>query len=348
MKSASPILSSIAPLAETSEAWIVDIWGVMHNGARAHPAAGEACKRFRARGGIVVLLSNAPRPFAAVVPHMTSLGVDPDAYDTGVTSGDATREMIADWQGRPLLHIGPERDRGLFKGYDVRFASPETAEVVICSGLNDDSKETPANYAGMFEGLLARRVPMICANPDILVERGEHLIYCAGALAADYEAKGGKVIYAGKPYGPIYDRTLREIARLKGRAGCERKHSLHRRRRRDRPQGRPQRRLPLGLHRQPDLSSRRPERAGADQAVCRSRLCTHRCPAGAGVVATFRAVLPAALRPPPHKPRRQADPSRRAWRGLRCFAVSNLSSSASCSLSLILCHSSNAGNDGVG
>jgi len=217
MKSASPILSTIASLADTSEAWIVDIWGVMHNGARAYAAAGDACRRFRARGGIVVLLSNAPRPFSAVVPHMTSLGVDPEAYDTGVTSGDATREMIEDWQGRPLLHIGPERDRGLFEGYDVRFTAPETAEVAVCSGLYDDSKETPADYAGLFEGLLARRVPMICANPDILVERGEQLIYCAGALAADYEAKGGKVIYAGKPYGPIYDRTLREIARLKGR-----------------------------------------------------------------------------------------------------------------------------------
>jgi len=217
MNSTSPILSSIAPLAEASEAWIVDIWGVMHNGARAHAAAGDACRRFRAKGGIVVLLSNAPRPFSAVIPHMTSLGVEADTYDTGVTSGDATREMIADWQGHPLLHIGPERDRGLFEGYDVRFAAPETAEVAICSGLYDDSKETPADYAGLFEGLRARQVPMICANPDILVERGEQLIYCAGALAAAYEAKGGKVTYAGKPYGPIYDRTLREIARLKGR-----------------------------------------------------------------------------------------------------------------------------------
>ena len=217
MNSTSPILSSIAPLAEASEAWIVDIWGVMHNGARAHAAAGDACRRFRAKGGIVVLLSNAPRPFSAVIPHMTSLGVEADTYDTGVTSGDATREMIADWQGRPLLHIGPERDRGLFEGYDVRFAAPETAEVAICSGLYDNSKETPADYAGLFEGLRARQVPMICANPDILVERGEQLIYCAGALAAAYEAKGGKVTYAGKPYGPIYDRTLREIARLKGR-----------------------------------------------------------------------------------------------------------------------------------
>lgn len=217
MTSATPIISSIAALADTSEAWIVDIWGVMHNGAHAHATAGEACKRFRARGGTVVLLSNAPRPFSAVVPHMTSLGVNPDAYDTGVTSGDATREMVAEWQRRPLFHIGPERDRGLFDGYDVHFAPPETAEVVVCSGLYDDSKETPADYAALFEGLLARRVPMICANPDIMVERGEELLYCAGALAADYEAKGGTVTYAGKPHGPIYDRTLREIARLKGR-----------------------------------------------------------------------------------------------------------------------------------
>jgi HAD superfamily hydrolase (TIGR01459 family) len=217
MPAAIPILSSIAPLAATSDAWIVDIWGVMHNGARAHAAAGDACRRFRAQGGVVVLLSNAPRPFSAVVPHMTSLGVAADAYDIGVTSGDATRELVAAWQGRPLLHIGPERDRGLFQGYDVRLSTPEVAEVVVCSGLYDDSKETPADYARLFDRLLARRVPMICANPDILVERGEQLIYCAGALAADYAARGGEVTYAGKPHAPIYERTLREIARLEGR-----------------------------------------------------------------------------------------------------------------------------------
>ena len=287
MNPAPPILSSIAPLAETSEAWIVDIWGVMHNGARAHAAAGDACRRFRARGGIVVLLSNAPRPFSAVIPHMTSLGVDPDAYDTGVTSGDATREMIADWQGRPLLHIGPERDRGLFEGYDVRFSAPETAEVVICSGLYDDSKETPADYATLFEGLLARQVPMICANPDIMVERGEELLYCAGALAADYEAKGGKVTYAGKPHIPIYDRTLREIARLKGRPVAKDKILCIGDGVETDLLGRPQCRLALGLHRQPDLSARRPERARADQAVRRSPLRAHRGVAGAGLVAAL-------------------------------------------------------------
>src|SRR5262245_5929381 len=196
---AVPILSSIATLAATSEAWIVDIWGVMHNGARAHQAAVGACARFRAGGGTVVLLSNAPRPFSAVIPHMTALGVDPQAYDGGVTSGDATRDMIRPWQGKPLLHIGPERHKGLFDGLDVLLASPDAAQVAVCSGLYDDTKETPADYADLFAGLLARGVPMICANPDIMVERGNQLLYCAGALAADYEANGGKVAYAGKP-----------------------------------------------------------------------------------------------------------------------------------------------------
>jgi HAD superfamily hydrolase (TIGR01459 family) len=212
-----PILSSVAQLADTSDAWIVDIWGVMHNGARAHPAAVEACIAFRRRGGSVVLLSNAPRPFAAVVPHMTTLGVPPAAYDAGVTSGDATRDMISAWQGRPLLHIGPERDLGLIAGLDIGLSPPETAEVVLCSGLYDDARETPADYAGLWPGLVARGVPMVCANPDIMVERGHDLIYCAGALAADYEAGGGKVTYAGKPHLPIYARTEAEIARLRGR-----------------------------------------------------------------------------------------------------------------------------------
>jgi len=216
MPAAIPILSSIAELAAGSEAWIVDIWGVMHNGARAHPAAVHACLKFRTAGGAVVLLSNAPRPFAAVVPHMTALGVPPEAYDAGVTSGDATRDTVAAWQGRSLLHIGPERDRGLLSGFDIHLAPPDRAEIVLCSGLYDDTRETPADYAGLFEALLARGVPMICANPDIMVERGNELIYCAGALAADYAAKGGHVAYAGKPHAPIYARTLAEIARIRG------------------------------------------------------------------------------------------------------------------------------------
>jgi HAD superfamily hydrolase (TIGR01459 family) len=213
---AIPILPSIGALASTCDAWIVDIWGVMHNGAHAFQAAGEACARFRAGGGIIVLLSNAPRPFSAVVGHMTSLGVNPAAYDGGVTSGDATRALIEAWTGRRFFHIGPERDKGLFAGLDVALVASDAADAIVCSGLFDDTKETPADYGAVFETLAARRVPMICANPDLVVERGDKLVYCAGALAAAYAQKGGEVQYAGKPYPPIYQRTLAVIDRLKG------------------------------------------------------------------------------------------------------------------------------------
>jgi HAD superfamily hydrolase (TIGR01459 family) len=214
---AIPILSSIAELAATSDAWIVDIWGVMHNGARAYGRAADACRTFRAAGGTVILLSNAPRPFTSVVPHMVSLGVPGDGYDAGVTSGDVTRDMLAAWQGRPLLHVGPERDHALLDGLDIRLAPAAAAEVLLCSGLYDDERETPADYAGLLDALAGRGVPMICANPDIVVERGDKLIYCAGALAENYAAKGGAVTYAGKPHLPVYERVLAEIARLRGR-----------------------------------------------------------------------------------------------------------------------------------
>jgi HAD superfamily hydrolase (TIGR01459 family) len=217
-----PILSSIGELASASDAWIVDIWGVMHNGARAYAQACDACCRFRAAGGSVAMLSNAPRPFAAVMCQLDALGVPRDAYDLGVTSGDMTRNMIADMiasgQARPLLHIGPDRDKGLFAGLDVAFATPQAAAVIVCSGLFDDTKETPADYQALFAALLARGVPMICANPDIKVERGRTLVYCAGALAAAYETLGGSVVYTGKPHLAIYQRTLAEIARRRGQA----------------------------------------------------------------------------------------------------------------------------------
>jgi len=215
---AVPILSSIAELSPSCDAWIVDIWGVIHNGVRAFTAAGEACRRFRRGGGIVVLLSNAPRPFCAVVRQLNQLGVDPESYDGGLTSGDVTRGLLEAWSGRPLLHIGPERDKGLFDGLASRLATPDAAEAIVCSGLWDDTRETPANYGTLFDALAARRVPMLCANPDLVVERGDKLVYCAGALAALYAEKGGEVIYAGKPHPPIYAHTFATLERLAGSA----------------------------------------------------------------------------------------------------------------------------------
>jgi HAD superfamily hydrolase (TIGR01459 family) len=221
-----PIVSSIAPLAAGRTAWLVDIWGVMHNGVAPYLPAANACAQFRRSGGTVLLLSNAPRPAPSVVEQLDRIGVPRDAYDTILTSGDASREMIdrAAQAGRAIGHIGPERDRGLFEGA----ADPvplAKAQTVVCSGLYDDERETPETYIEILALLKKRGVDMICANPDLTVERGGRIIYCAGALAKAYEDMGGAVAYAGKPYLPVYDLAFERLAALRG-AGVARTQVL--------------------------------------------------------------------------------------------------------------------------
>jgi len=211
-----PVLRSIAPLAETCDAWISDVWGVLHDGERAHPAASEACKHFRAGGGTIVLVSNAPSTGAEVSAHLDALGIPRAAYDAIVTSGDVTRALISGWAGKPVHHLGPDRYLGTFAGLDVAFAPLADAAVVVCTGLVEDEQETPDDYKGLLADMRARRQPMICVNPDLVVERGNRLIYCAGALAAEYEALGGEVAYAGKPHPPIYARARELIANARG------------------------------------------------------------------------------------------------------------------------------------
>jgi HAD superfamily hydrolase (TIGR01459 family) len=213
-----PIHSSVAALAAESDAWVCDVWGVLHNGVSAFGAASDACRRFRERGGVVVLLSNAPRPAASVVKHLDGLGVPRDAYDGIITSGDLARTLVRERQGEPLFHLGPERDLPLFDGLSVRFTDASDARLVVCTGLFDDVHETPEDYAAMLGALVHRNVPMICANPDLTVERGESVVYCAGALAEAYERLGGPVTYAGKPHLPVYALVMEEIEKLKGSA----------------------------------------------------------------------------------------------------------------------------------
>jgi HAD superfamily hydrolase (TIGR01459 family) len=212
------LLRSIAPLAATSDAWISDIWGVFHDGINPYPAASAACVAFRAGGGTVVLVSNAPNPGSEVMLHLDSMGVPRSAYDAIVTSGDVTRVLISAWAGRPVHHLGPDRYLGTFEGLDVQFAPVGEAAVVVCTGLVEDEQETPDDYRALLADLRARNIPMICVNPDIVVERGHRLIYCAGALAEAYAALGGEVAYAGKPYPPIYARARELIAEARGGA----------------------------------------------------------------------------------------------------------------------------------
>jgi HAD superfamily hydrolase (TIGR01459 family) len=211
-----PVLESIKMLGARYRAWLVDIWGVMHNGHRAFPGAVAATRAFRAQGGIVVLLSNSPRPSPSVQDQLRRLGVPDDAYEATVTSGDLTRHELAKHHGATVFHLGPERDRPIFAGLDVVLGPRETAEIVVCSGLFDDETEEPEDYADLLRELAARQLPMICANPDRMVERGDRLLWCAGALAQLYEQQGGFVIYAGKPFAPIYRLALETIGTLVG------------------------------------------------------------------------------------------------------------------------------------
>jgi HAD superfamily hydrolase (TIGR01459 family) len=211
------VIDSIEDLGSRYAAWLVDIWGVMHNGHRAFPRAVAAARSFRAQGGLVVLLSNSPRPSPSVQEQLRNLGVPDDAYDATVTSGDLTRHELGKHKGATVYHLGPERDRPIFEDIDVRLGTKNEAELVVCSGLFDDDTETPDDYAALLRDLGARNLPMICANPDHLVEKGDRLIYCAGALASLYERQGGNVIYAGKPYAPIYLLALETIGALDGR-----------------------------------------------------------------------------------------------------------------------------------
>jgi HAD superfamily hydrolase (TIGR01459 family) len=210
-----PLIDSIAPLAEGTSAWLTDIWGVMHNGVRPFADACAACMRYRAAGGIVVLVSNSPRPNESVAAQLDGVGVPREAWDAIVTSGDVARTLIGRYAGRPVYHIGPERDLGTFAGLDIKLVPPEAAEVIVCTGLFDDERETPNDYAATLAACRVRDLPMVCANPDLMVERGGRMIYCAGAIARAYEEAGGKVEYAGKPFLPIYELTFTTLEKLK-------------------------------------------------------------------------------------------------------------------------------------
>jgi HAD superfamily hydrolase (TIGR01459 family) len=212
-----PILASISSLASAADVWLSDVWGVIHNGLAAFPAAADACMTFRRQGGTVILITNAPRPETAVAAALARLGVPRDAWDAIVTSGDVTRDLIKPWGTRPLFHLGPARDAGVFEGLDVAFAGADAADVVVCTGLFDDETETAETYRPMLERLAARATPLICANPDVFVERGDRLIPCAGGTAQLYQALGGEVVYAGKPYAPIYRRAFDLASSLRGK-----------------------------------------------------------------------------------------------------------------------------------
>jgi HAD superfamily hydrolase (TIGR01459 family) len=213
-----PILKRLADWQERYDVIFSDVWGVVHNGLAPHEPAGEALSRFRDAGGVVVMISNAPRPAWSVERQLDAIGVRRSAYDAVVTSGDVTQRLALAQPERRCLHIGAERDLPLFEGLAVERVPLEDAAFVICTGLVDDETETAEDYRPLLERIRARGLAMICANPDLVVERGHRLLPCAGAIAALYEELDGEVIQAGKPHRPIYEATYAKAAERLGHA----------------------------------------------------------------------------------------------------------------------------------
>ena len=207
-------IKGLREISDRYDAILCDIWGVLHNGVTSFAEASNCLASFRNRGGIVVLLTNAPRPSAIIGRQLLKLGVLRDAFDAIVTSGDVSGQLIADRIDDPVLHIGPARDLPLFEAVEKAVARRPTlvqledASYAVCTGLRDDSVETLQDYETELSALAVRSMTLLCANPDLVIHRGDALVYCAGALARRYEELGGSVIYAGKPYPPIYRRAM--------------------------------------------------------------------------------------------------------------------------------------------
>jgi HAD superfamily hydrolase (TIGR01459 family) len=209
-------LAGFSEISDRFDLCLCDIWGVVHNGVAAHPGAVKALQAMRQRGMTVVLVTNAPRPNAEISVQLDRLKVPRDAWDAIVTSGDVCRALIQERTGQPVFMLGPDRDLPLIAGLDAPRVQPEEASYVLCTGLFDDERETPEDYAEVLAGFAARGLTLICANPDLVVDRGGKIVPCAGSIALAYEQIGGKTLYAGKPHAPIYEMALATAAKIRG------------------------------------------------------------------------------------------------------------------------------------
>jgi len=207
-----PLVSGLAELAADYPVLFCDVWGVVHDGMRAYPRAAEALFTYRAGGGTVILITNAPRPKAEVAAQLDRFGVPRTAYDDIVSSGDTARAFLAERPGARVFHVGAERDLPLYDGLPIALAGEADCDLISCTGLFDDDRETPDDYAGRLVAWRDRGLTMICSNPDIVVERGRRLIWCAGALAERYRDLGGETLIIGKPHPAIYEAALARIA----------------------------------------------------------------------------------------------------------------------------------------
>jgi len=207
-----PLIGGLSELAADYPVVLCDIWGVLHDGVRAYPGAVAALSRYRREGGRAILITNAPRPKAEVVVQLDRFGIAPEVYDDIVSSGDTARGALAERRGAKVFHVGAERDLPLYDGLPITLTGEQECDLISCTGLFDDDRETPDDYEGRLTAWRARNLPMICSNPDIVVERGDRLVWCAGALAERYRHLGGETLIIGKPFPAIYEAAMSRVS----------------------------------------------------------------------------------------------------------------------------------------
>jgi HAD superfamily hydrolase (TIGR01459 family) len=205
-------LKGISEISDKFDVYFIDLWGVIHNGVQCYPEALKVLEKLKEQNKKIVLISNAPRPAAVVKVFLETIGLKSSGYDFLVTSGDITREYISlNSSKKNFYHLGPTRDIDLFKDLNVSLTSKEECEEIICTGLVSDEEEKLQDYKTLLDFFLNKKIPLICANPDEVVARGEKIVFCAGALANQYKQEGGVVRYFGKPYSEIYSFALKKI-----------------------------------------------------------------------------------------------------------------------------------------
>ncbi|MEM7211760.1 MAG: TIGR01459 family HAD-type hydrolase [Pseudomonadota bacterium] len=211
------IITSLAEVADAYDAVFCDLWGCYHNGIEPFSAAVAACQTFRAKGGKVVLLTNAPRPAPAVKSFLDRIGAPEDSYDAIVSSGAACQAALAGGKfGDKFFYVGQDRDLHMLSDLGLAPVPLGEASAILITGLRDDRVEGPEDYADEIRDWVERGLTMLCANPDLQVDRGHERLWCAGAIARDYAAAGGEVIWYGKPHLPVYDRCHEVLAELTG------------------------------------------------------------------------------------------------------------------------------------
>lgn len=211
-------IDQLRDLTQDVDVILSDIWGVVHNGLVSFPEACAALRIFRAQGGTVIMLTNSPRPANAVQLQLRDLHIPDDTYDAIVSSGDLTRNYVAAHPGQSVFQISTSHDNPTLEGLQVKLAPLERADYIVCIGPRNDETDTVEDYRAMLMQARARDLRMICANPDIIVERGDRLVICGGAIAELYRELGGEVIFYGKPHRPAYQRAIELAAAKRGAA----------------------------------------------------------------------------------------------------------------------------------